>query len=130
VWRLGREILGFDESFAKPPRRRLGTIPSALYRLVGTFPFASTFPLAVAWKLAPAVSGPVRATWRRFAGWVAGFDGGRAAAIITAAATAAPGVAVAATVARPGIQLEWLAGMAIKILRLHIRHMEEPVASD
>jgi hypothetical protein len=131
VRRLGREILGLDESFAKPPRRRLGTIPSAPYRLVGTFPFPSTFPFA--WNLTPSLSGPFWGTWRRrLARCVSGFDRGRAAAIIAATASPTAGLALllATPVSRPWLQLKLLAGMALKILRLHIRHMEEPVASD
>jgi len=133
VCRLGREILRLDESFAEPPLRWLGTIPSAPYRLVGTFPFPSTFPIA--WRnLTPSLSGRSRGTWRRrrLAGWAAGFDRGRAAAIIAATASSAARVALALAtpVSRLWIQLKLLAGMALKILRFHIRHMEEPVASD
>ncbi len=125
--------MGLDESFAKPARRRwLGPIAPAPDRQVGTFPFPSTF--AIAGNLTPALSGPVRGPWRgqRLAGRFAGFDRGGAAAIVTAAASPAARVAFAfaTPVSRPGIQLHVLAGMAIKILGLHIRHVEEPVASD
>ena len=133
--RRGREILGLDESFTESPRRRwLGPISPAPDRQVGTFPFTSPFPIAIAWDLTPSLAGPVRGPWRgrRLAGRVAGFARGGTATIITAASAAAPRVALAfaAPISRRRIELQMLAGMAIKILGLHIRNVEEPVASD
>jgi len=133
VFWLLLKILGIDQSLAKPPWRWLGTIAPAPDRLVGTFPFPPAFPIPFAWSFAPPVSGPFRRMWRwRLARCVARFDRGGATAVIAATAAPAAGVAFAlvAPVSRPWLELEWLAGMALEVLRLDIRNVEKAVASD
>jgi hypothetical protein len=129
---LGRKILGIDESLAESPWRWLRTVPSAPYRLVGTFALPTAIAIAIPWVISTAFSGPFgRARWwRRLTRCVPGIDRGRAPAIVTATSSAAAMLAIASAVSRRRLRIKLLAEMAIKILGLHIRDVEKPVASD
>jgi hypothetical protein len=129
---LGWELAGLDQSLSKSPARRLGPIAPAPDGLIRALPLATPFALAV--SIATPLAGPVfgaRRSGRRQAGQRVGRLGSRsAAAIVATAAALAISASFSPAIALGSFRRVRPGRVAIKVLGLDVRNVQEAVAAD